>query len=193
MKPQLLLASASPRRRELLTQIGIQFEVCAVEAEEIPRTGESPENYVHRVAAEKSLLALNNKSFSLPVLAADTEVVLDNEIFGKPADFDQALVMLEKLSGREHLVYSAVSLRTKTEHWQALSLNRVKFRQLNRAEIEAYWNSGEPSGKAGAYAIQGLGAVFIANLEGSFSAVMGLPLFETAQLLRQVGIGVLGY
>ncbi len=190
--PTLLLASASPRRRELLEQIGVSFQVLAVEADERPRVGENPEAYVRRVAAEKSWLAQQASKMSLPVLGADTEVILDGGVFGKPRDFGHAREMLRRLSGREHEVLSTVSLRKGNDHWQALSLSRVRFRTLSDEEIGAYWATGEPHGKAGAYAIQGLGAVFVEHLAGSFSGVMGLPLFETAGLLHEAGIEVVG-
>ncbi len=189
--PSIILASASPRRRELLAQMGLAFQAVSVEADEIPRQGELPEQYVYRVAAEKSLLGQLACPTKLPVLGADTEVVLDGEVFGKPQSFDHARDMLGRLSGREHQVLSAVSLRLGDEHWQAMNLSRVSFRVISEAEIEAYWVTGEPCDKAGAYAIQGLGALFIAHLEGSFSGVMGLPVFETANLLREAGIQVL--
>jgi septum formation protein len=189
--PRLILASTSPRRKELLAQIGIEFEAVAVEADEIPRRGETAEDYVRRVAAEKSALGLAANPIGLPVLGADTEVVLDGEVFGKPQDLAHARDMLRRLSGRTHQVYSAVSLRQGERHWQTLSNSQVNFRTISETEIEAYWATGEPQGKAGAYAIQGYGAVFIERLEGSYSAVMGLPLFETAALLRKAGIEVL--
>ena len=189
--PALLLASASPRRRELLAQIGVEFAILAVEADETPRPGETPEGYVRRVAAEKSRLARQASDAGLPVLGADTEVVLDGAVFGKPRDFDHAREMLTRLSGREHEVLSAVSLRHGGRHWQALSRSAVTFRPVSEAEIEAYWATGEPRGKAGAYAIQGIGAVFVERLAGSYSGVMGLPVFETAGLLREAGIEVL--
>lgn len=188
---RLLLASASPRRRELLAQIGVSFDILPVDADETPRPGECPEAYVRRVAGEKSLLGLRASGASLPVLGADTEVVLEGEIFGKPSDFEHARAMLLRLSGREHEVLSAVSLRLGEKHWQAISRSRVKFRTLSEAEIEAYWESGEPLDKAGAYAIQGLGSIFVEHLSGSYSGVMGLPLFETAELLRKAGLAVL--
>ena len=186
--PQLILASASPRRRDLLAQIGLGFTALTVEADETPRPGESPARYVRRVAAEKSLLGQRAGTTGLPVLGADTEVVLDGKVFGKPHDFSHAQEMLRSLSGRDHQVMSAVSLRVGDRHWEALSISKVVFRAITEAEIEAYWASGEPRDKAGAYAIQGLGAVFVSRLEGSFSGVMGLPLFETAGLLREAGV-----
>jgi septum formation protein len=187
--PRLILASASPRRRELLDQIGVAYDVRPADVHEEPMPGESPETYVRRVAADKSLAALADGG--RPVLAADTEVVLDGEIFGKPRDFAHAAEMLGRLSGREHRVLSAVSLRLGADHWEALCVSTVAFRVLTAAEIAAYWASGEPAGKAGAYAVQGRGAAFIRHLSGSYSGVMGLPLFETAELLARVGIELL--
>ena len=189
--PKIILASASPRRRELLAQIGLVFEAVTVEADEIPRQGEQAEHYVHRVAAEKSWLGQLSCQSRLPVLGADTEVVLNGEVFGKPSGIDHARDMLSRLSGREHQVLSAISLRSGNHHWQAMSISKVRFREIADEEIEAYWATGEPCDKAGAYAIQGLGAIFVAHLEGSFSGVMGLPVFETAGLLREAGIEVL--
>ncbi|MGZ8217684.1 Maf family protein [Methylomagnum sp.] len=188
--PLLILASASPRRRELLDQLGVAYEVLPADVEERPAPGEAPEAYVRRVAADKSLAAQALNGGTRPVLAADTEVVLDGEILGKPRDFDHAADLLARLSGREHRVLSAVSLRLGGAHWEALSTSTVTFRDLTAEEIEAYWATGEPQGKAGAYAVQGLGAVFIRHLSGSYSGVMGLPLFETAELLRRIGIQI---
>jgi septum formation protein len=186
----LILASASPRRRELLDQLGVRYEVLPADIHEAPRPGETPEDYVRRVAAEKSLEAQRLSESRLPVLAADTEVVLDGDGLGKPRNFEHAREMLVRLSGREHRVLSAVSLRMGESHWEALSLSTVAFRDISLKEIEAYWATGEPRDKAGAYAVQGKGAVFIRHLSGSYSGVMGLPLFETAGLLKQVGLAV---
>ncbi len=185
---QLILASASPRRRELLNQLGVHYEIKPTDIPEHPQTNELAEDYVQRIAAEKSLAAWTLNPSGLPVLAADTEVVLDGEVFGKPGGLAHATDMLRRLSGREHWVMSAVSLRAAGQHWSALSMSHVRFRTLAADEIEAYWATGEPRGKAGAYAIQGLGALFIERLTGSYSGVMGLPLRETAELLRQVDI-----
>lgn len=185
----LILASASPRRRELLDQIGVRFKVVPSEIPEEPGALELPEDYVRRIAHEKAKAVHDlHGPQGLPILSADTEVVLDGEIFGKPTDEDHARQMLEKLSGREHFVLSAVSLVHGETHYEALSMTHVRFRSLNAGEISAYLRTGEPQGKAGAYAIQGLGSLFIERLSGSFSGVMGLPLHETAQLLRKVGI-----
>lgn len=189
--PQIILASTSPRRLELLGQIGVACRVLKIEVDETPMDGELARDYVVRVAADKSAQGLSLSSGDLPVLAADTEVVLDGVILGKPRDLAHARALLESLSGREHQVLSAVSLRFKDSHWQALSESRVTFRNISSEEIAAYWQSGEPQDKAGGYAIQGLAAVFIAHLSGSFSGVMGLPLFETAELLQHAGIKVI--
>jgi septum formation protein len=186
----LYLASQSPRRRQLLLQLGVRFACLDINVDETPRPGESPQELVPRLALAKARAGLALAPRALPVLGADTEVVLDGIVLGKPADEADAAAMLERLSGRVHDVISAVAL-VLPESGQVLTCTtRVRFRSLGRAEIEDYCRSGEPLGKAGAYAIQGLAAAFIENLEGSYSGVVGLPLFETAQLLRDAGIVV---
>lgn len=190
MSAQLILASASPRRSELLKQIGIQHQIIAVDIDETPLANEAPLAYVERVAAEKSAACLDQYGSHLPILAADTSVICDGQILGKPRDLSHALAMLSLLSGRSHQVYSAISLRGK-QHWQALSVSEVRFKPLSHDDILAYWHTGEPYDKAGAYAIQGLASTFIESITGSFSGVMGLPLFETAQLLAKQGIKVI--
>lgn len=191
MKPQIVLASASPRRSELLHQIGISHFINAVDIDETPRRHESPVAYVERMAVEKSAACRAILEDNLPVLAADTTVVCDGHILGKPEHRQHAIDILSLLSGRSHQVYSAVSLRSDDQHLQALSVSEVKFRPLTQDEIAAYWQTGEPCDKAGAYAIQGLASIFIESITGSFSGVMGLPLFETAQLLAKQGIRVI--
>jgi septum formation protein len=191
MTAQLILASASPRRKELLAQLGIKCFVKAVDIDETPLPNESPLDYVQRVAAEKSAACLAVYNGELPILAADTSVVLNNQIMGKPENQQHAQEMLLQLSGTTHQVYSAVSLRKNLTHWEAVNITEVTFGKLTLAEIAAYWQTGEPCDKAGGYAIQGLGSIFIEKISGSFSAVMGLPLFETAQLLEQQGIKIL--
>ncbi|MDT4332883.1 Maf family protein [Methylomonas sp. MED-D] len=190
MSPQIILASASPRRSELLKQIGVRHRVVSVDIDEAPLPHEAPDAYVARVAAEKSEACRLVDRSGLPILAADTSVILDGRILGKPADLQHAIEMLSRLSGRTHQVFSAVSLRGD-RHWQAISVSEVRFRPLSHQEIVAYWQTGEPCDKAGAYAIQGLAVTFIESMAGSFSGVMGLPLFETAQLLAQQGITIL--
>ncbi len=190
--PQLVLASASPRRRELLAQIGIQFVVQTADVDETPLWGESPEALVERLAILKAAtVSLRLRSGNLPVLGADTLGILNGELLVKPRDFAHAQQMLRQMSGQTHEILTAVALTTATGTQVALSRSVVKFRTITDSEILAYWASGEPHDKAGAYAIQGLGAVFIERLEGSYSGVMGLPLFETAQLLATAGINTL--
>jgi septum formation protein len=190
MKARIILASASPRRRELLDQIGIAYDIHPVDIDESPHPDEAPADYVCRIAAEKSAACHAQAApVGLPVLAADTAVVLNGRIMGKPKDKEDALAMLRRLSGQTHQVYSAVSLRGN-EHGEALSVTEVTFRTLSEREIAAYWATSEPADKAGSYAIQGLGSVFVQSIQGSFSGVVGLPLFETAELLLQQGIQV---
>ncbi|HHJ13187.1 MAG TPA: septum formation inhibitor Maf [Gammaproteobacteria bacterium] len=186
---KIVLASASPRRRELLRQIGVPFLQQAAEIDETPRPAESPEDYVLRMALEKARSILAGGA-EFPVLGADTAVVVGDTILGKPRDAGHATAMLRRLSGRGHQVLSAVVLTDPSREAHRLSVSKVWFRSLTDAEIRAYWQSGEPADKAGAYAVQGLGAVFIERIEGSYSGVMGLPLFETAQLLAEFGTNI---
>jgi septum formation protein len=194
MAIQIILASASPRRKELLAQINVIPIVHPVNVDEAPLPGEKPLAYVQRLAAEKSALCVESLAailkVDLPTLAADTAVILDDDIMGKPKNRKDALAMLSRFSGRTHRVYTAISLRGK-QHWQAVSVTEVTFRKLSKSEICDYWHTGEPLDKAGSYAIQGLGGTFIESIKGSYSGVMGLPLFETAALLRKQGIHLL--
>ena len=186
----LYLASKSPRRRELLARLGIAFEVLDVDIAEQRQPGEQPEQYVRRVAREKAgagLLQVVGTRHAM-VLGADTEVILDDEVFGKPRDADDAAAMLRRLAGRTHRVVSAVSLVSSAREAQAVSVSEVTFAAINDAQIAAYVASGECFGKAGAYAIQGGAERFVRHLSGSYSGVMGLPLHETDVLLRQFGI-----
>ena len=184
------LASESPRRRELLQQIGVPFRVVGAAVDEAVWSGEVPAAYVARLAAAKAELGWerNRDAIDGPVLAADTSVVLDAKILGKPADREEAEAMLRQLSGRTHEVLTAVALRTVDGLRSRISRSEVTFRRIAAAEARAYWDTGEPCDKAGAYAIQGRAAVFIAELRGSYSGVMGLPLFETAELLSEAGL-----
>ena len=186
--PNLILASASPRRSEILKQIGIKHTILPTDIPEVPAQGETPKSYVARIASEKSLAAQTLSGKSKAVLAADTEVIIDDLILGKPSSLTDAISMLTRLSGRTHQVITAVSLRYLNHHWSSLSISEVKFRDIHPSEIETYWASGEPRDKAGAYAIQGLGSVFVQNMEGSFSGIVGLPIYETSILLDKVGI-----
>jgi septum formation protein len=189
-EPDFHLASASPRRRELLAQLGYRFTVLPVDIEEVQAADEAGEDYVLRVARDKAMagLGLRAPGDRRPVLGADTEVLLDARALGKPGSRADALAMLASLSGRAHLVVSAVAINDGSRERVVLSRTRVVLRHLEPAEIEAYWASGEPSGKAGGYAIQGLAASFIERIEGSYTGVVGLPLFETAALLGEFGI-----
>jgi septum formation protein len=188
--PSLFLASRSPRRRDLLRQIGVEPEVVPADVDESRLPGETPIDYVARLARLKAQTAWHALPSTRrgPLLAADTAVVLGSEIFGKPADRDQGLDMLGRLSGRTHEVVTGVALMTARGLDLRVNVSHVTFRALDRTECEAYWETGEPSDKAGAYAVQGRAAVFIRELAGSYSGVMGLPLFETAELLRAAGI-----
>ena len=186
----IVLASASLRRSQLLQQIGVRHRVVGADIDETPAPGEEPAAYVQRLAAGKAAAVVARLAGGPgpPVLAADTTVALDGRIFGKPADEADCLEMLGALAGRTHAVHTAVALWHGGFKRQALDTSYVTFRDIDLAERRRYWQSGEPAGKAGAYAIQGLGAVFVTRLEGSFSGVMGLPLAETAALLDAAGV-----
>lgn len=192
-RPRIYLASRSPRRGELLTQIGVSFDVMAADTDESVYPGELPQDYVGRVASAKARVVRERlpPEDARPILAADTAVIVEERILGKPRDREDGLEMLRSLSGRSHRVLTAVALVAGERQWMALSVSRVTFRHLAEEEMRRYWRSGEPIGKAGGYAIQGLGALFIAGLDGSYSGVMGLPLFETGQLLEHAGIELL--
>lgn len=184
----ICLASASPRRRDLLWQIGVPHKAVAANIDENPLPGESPHDYVERLALEKAM-TVRHRGERLPVLAADTAVVLEGAVYSKPVDRADALAMLGRLSGRVHQVLTAVALASERSVEVRVSATSVRLRDLTLAEREAYWQTGEPRDKAGAYAIQGFGSVFVESLTGSYSGVVGLPLAETAELLRTAGIG----
>lgn len=185
----VVLASGSPRRAELLRQIGIAFEVClpAVPVDETPRAAEAPADYVLRLAADKAA-AVADLLPGRVVLAADTTVVLDDRILGKPADRAEAVAMLLALQDRDHEVLTGVAVRCDESMRTALARTRVWFRGIDRWEAEAYWDSGEGADKAGGYGIQGIGAIFAETLQGSYSTVVGLPLAQTERLLREFGV-----
>jgi septum formation protein len=185
--PVLRLASASPRRRELLAQIGVPHVVAAADVDERTRHGEPALAYVERLARAKAQ-AIWDRGRELPVLGADTTVVLDGASLGKPRDRGEGLAMLAALAGREHRVLTAVALVTAAGAQCLTSSSTVRMRASTLEERRRYWDTGEPRDKAGGYAIQGLGAVFIESLQGSYSGVMGLPLYETAQLLAAAGV-----
>jgi septum formation protein len=189
MKP-LYLASGSPRRRELLTQIGVPFSAVSADIDETPLPNESPSAYVERLARGKAAAGRDVVRSDVPfcVLGADTAVVLDGKILGKPVDEADACAMLKMLSGCEHEVLTAIALLEGERCESRVVRSVVRFRPIGSDEAAAYWASGEPRDKAGGYGIQGLGAVFVAGLNGSYSAVVGLPLCETAELLGHFGI-----
>ncbi|SDJ91884.1 Maf family protein [Billgrantia gudaonensis] len=184
--PVLCLASASPRRRELLASIGVAVEVCPVGIDESVHPGEAAADYVLRLARAKALAG--SRRSPLPSLGSDTAVVCDGAILGKPRDRDHAAAMLRRLAGRSHEVLTAVALNGQAGLLDACVVTRVIMRPISEAEIAAYWGTGEPLDKAGGYAIQGYAAVFVERIEGSHSAVVGLPLFETASLLERQGV-----
>jgi len=200
MPTSIYLASRSPRRRELLKQIGIRFDPLLLrlasprgpDVDEVRHGNESAAEYVERTAREKAsfgleVLSMRSMLFR-PVLSADTVVIVDGEVLGKPADRAQAAAFMKRLAGRSHEVRTAVALAMQGPVMSATSVSQVRFRALADAEIQRYCETSEPYDKAGGYAIQGMAAVFIERIEGSYSGVMGLPLFETAQLLAQAGI-----
>ena len=189
----IYLASQSPRRAELLRQIGVEFSVRVADIDESRLAAESPETYVRRIAAAKARAVfeqLDPASPPMPILAADTTIALDGDIIGKPAGRDDCCRILRRLSGREHEVLSAVALLHEDRLELRLNRNRVRFRRIEAHELGAYCATDEPMDKAGAYAIQGRAAVFVERLDGSYSGVMGLPLCETAELLGEAGIEI---
>lgn len=189
-RPRLILASASPRRAELLRQIGVDFLISSVDLDERVEPGEAPDAYVRRLALAKARAVRQNPGNETSlVLGSDTSVVLDGVILGKPRDEADFNVMLSSLSGRRHQVWTGVALvRESGSELVTAVVTEVSFRTIEPRELAAYWRTGEPCDKAGGYGIQGKGAVFVERIEGSYSAVMGLPLFETADLLRQAGV-----
>lgn len=189
---QLILASKSPRRHELLTQLGIEFKLVDTDIDETPKAGENPQDMVLRLAIAKAQAGrLASPHSSVPVLGADTCVVMDKQILGKPKSLQDGLNMLQCLSGACHEVLTAVAISTDKMTESIISQSKVYFREITDAEAISYWNTGEPQDKAGAYAIQGLGGIFVKHLEGSFTGVMGLPIYETAQLLQKANIKLL--
>ncbi len=180
--PLLYLASKSPRRRELLRQIGVPFQVLEVDVAEVRGPHELPEAYVQRLAADKA--RAGGSRTRAPTLGADTIVVCDRHVLEKPVDEADAIAMLMRLSGRRHRVMSAVSLYSPARQRTRLAVTEVQFRPLQESECRAYWRTGEPRDKAGAYAIQGFGAVFVESIRGSYSGVVGLPIEQTWRLLQ---------
>ena len=189
--PKIMLASRSPRRAALLAQLGLEFDLIDAEVDERPRPGETADTLALRLARAKAEAGVRGSPGAIPVLGADTVVSLDGRLYGKPCSGREAASMLGALSGRSHEVFTAVCLATSDGVRTEVSRSVVTFRNLSKREIDLYCASGEPEGKAGAYAIQGLAAIFVEHLQGSYSGIMGLPLFETARLLNEAGIEVL--
>ncbi len=189
--PQIYLASQSPRRRELLRQIGVRFERISGDIDETPQPAESAKDYVRRLALEKARAGWSGvqRKLDLPVLGADTVVVADDVILGKPQDENDCLRMLSLLEGRSHKVMTAVALVSGSKERVLVQTSTVWFGQMSPQTMRAYWLSGEPADKAGAYGVQGLAAMFIERIDGSYTGVMGLPLYETAQLLTEFAVG----
>lgn len=189
---ELILASTSPRRKELLQQIGVNFTQLKIDINEDVLTAEKPEQYVSRLAKEKAAAGFKQltpqQQSTAVVLAADTTVVCDGDILAKPESLAHSKVILKQLSGREHRVMTAIALQSADRSQQQVVTTLVAFRQLSDAEIEAYWSTGEPQDKAGSYGIQGLAAIFVKSIHGSYSNVVGLPLCETAEQLKQFDI-----
>lgn len=190
ISPMIYLASQSPRRSELLQQIGISFQKLPVEIDESPAPAESARDYVVRMASEKAHQAYAETGKG-PVLAADTTVVCNNRIFGKPRNQDHFQEMMRLLSQNTHQVMTAVTVVDGKQAWSAFSCSDVTFRAITQQEILHYWQTGEPHDKAGGYAIQGHGAIFIQEIRGSYSGIMGLPIYETAELLSYFGVNSL--
>ncbi|RJX32632.1 MAG: septum formation inhibitor Maf [Oxalobacter sp.] len=203
LKQRIYLASGSPRRRELLRQIGVDFSLLLLNdkgsrglgVNEDVLAGESPQDYVARVTREKATVGHNimlaRRLPVLPILAADTTVTIDDKILGKPANRDEAVQILRQLSGRTHQVLTAIAIKHREKIWQTTQISEVSFASLTDEQIQNYCATPEPFDKAGGYGIQGLAAVFISHIAGSYSSIMGLPLYETAQLLQQAGIKTL--
>ena len=184
-QPRLVLASGSPRRRALLEQIGLQFEVRVTDVDESVLPGESPQTYVERLAAAKAHAGFRSGSVTL---GADTTVAINDEILGKPCGLNEGVAMLLRLSGRAHEVHTGIAVYDGERLESKVVTTKVYFRSINEAEARRYWYTGEPADKAGGYGIQGIGSIFAERLEGSYSGVVGLPLEQTEQLLRMLDI-----
>lgn len=187
---ELVLASASPRRIELLNQIGVKFTVLPSDICENVLDGESPTEYTRRLALEKAEYCFKKQPNNTVVLAADTTVSIDGAILGKPVNEQDAVATLMRLSGRKHQVITAIAVMSNQSEDAVVVVSDVEFVPLTEALCHAYWQTGEPQDKAGSYAIQGLGATFVKHLSGSYSSVVGLPLFETSVLLQRHGIPI---
>lgn len=187
--PHLHLASSSPRRKQILEALGLEFTAAGADVDETPVAGEPAEAMVLRLAEAKA--RAGGRDAATVVIGADTAVVLDGAMFGKPRNRADALAMLAALSGRRHRVLTGVAVKSPQGIASILSTSEVEFREIDPDEAQAYWQSGEPADKAGAYAVQGLGGVFVSSIAGSYSGIVGLPVFETTALLKRAGIDVM--
>lgn len=188
----LFLASASPRRATLLEQLGLKFETLVCDIDETVLNGEKPMSYAKRMALWKAMSALKKVDVeNCLIISADTSVVLNDRVLIKPIDFENFSETMQALSSKTHQVYTSVFITNGKQRESVVSVSDVSFRKISPDEIKAYWNSGEPLDKAGGYAIQGLGAIFVSQIAGSYSGVMGLPLFETSIMLKKFGIAIL--
>jgi septum formation protein len=192
VQPQIVLASASPRRAQLLSAIGIRFRVVPAAIDERALPGESAVTMAERLAVAKAA-AVAGSAAPLPVLAADTVVVVDDQMLGKPADRAAGIAMLQQLAGRTHTVVTVIAVAVPGRTEARRSVTQVTFRNIDRAEAAAYWDTGEPVDKAGGYGIQGIGGIFAEHIEGSYSGVVGLPIAETEALLRAFGVNTWRY
>jgi len=186
--PQLILASKSPRRKELLAQLGYQFTSLSADIDESVKYNEPAEQYVVRLAIEKAIFIAKNQPETTLILGSDTSVVFENHILGKPVDLDDCLNQLSMLSNKQHQVITAIAVVKGQQVNSVAVTTDVTFKPLNNEEITRYWHTGEPQDKAGSYGIQGIGGQFVKQIYGSYSAVVGLPLYETAQLLAKFGM-----
>jgi septum formation protein len=188
MKPVLILASQSPRRKELLSQLGYQFQTIAADIDESIRDNESPNDYVLRLAIEKAKVVAENQKANSIVLGSDTSVIFDQHILGKPETIDDCCKQLLMLSNNTHQVLTAIAAIKNNKIYSAIISTEVTFKVLSIEEIQRYWHTGEPQDKAGSYGIQGIGGQFVTQINGSYSAVVGLPLYETAKLLAELDL-----
>mgnify|MGYP000297045218 CR=1 FL=1 len=188
MKPMLILASQSPRRKELLSQLGYQFETISADIDESILSNESPHDYVIRLAIEKAKVVAENQTADCVVLGSDTSVIYDNQILGKPANMEECCQHLLMLSNNTHQVLTAIAAIRNQQIYSAIISTDVTFKSLSTEEIKRYWQTDEPQDKAGSYGIQGIGGQFVKQINGSYSAVVGLPLYETAQLLAKLDL-----
>jgi len=188
MKPMLILASQSPRRKELLSQLGYQFETISADIDESIISNESPHDYVIRLAIEKAKVVAENQTADCVVLGSDTSVIYDNQILGKPANMEEYCQHLLMLSNNTHQVLTAIAAIRNQQIYSAIISTDVTFKSLSIEEIKRYWQTGEPQDKAGSYGIQGIGGQFVKQINGSYSAVVGLPLYETAELLAKLDL-----